>query len=105
MAGSLQVQVVSPSRVVFEGEAAALVVPAWDGHAGVLPGHAPALTLLGVGPLNVERPGGGSDTFYVGGGVMKVERDVVTLLTEYAGTEPLSEIPEGMLVEPEEVGA
>lgn len=103
MAGSLQVQVVSPSKIVFEGDAAALVVPAWDGQAGVLPGHAPALTLLGVGPLSVERPGGGSDTFYVGGGVMKVERDVVTLLTEYAGTEPLADIPEGMAVEPEDV--
>ncbi len=105
MAASLQVQVVSPSRVLFEGPAAALVAPSWDGQIGVLPGHAPMLTLLGAGPLSVERPGGGSDTFHVAGGVMKVERDVVTLLTEYAGAEPLREIPEGMILEPEDLEA
>ena len=105
MAVSLQVQVVSPSRVLFEGPAAALVAPSWDGQVGVLPGHAPMLMLLGAGPLSVERPGGGSDTFHVVGGVMKVERDVVTLLTEYAGAEPLEEIPEGMILEPEDLEA
>ena len=103
MAATLQVQVVSPSKVVFEGPAAALVAPSWDGQLGVLPGHAPLLTLLGVGPLSLERPGGGSDTFHVAGGVMKVERDVVTLLTEYAGTEPPGEIPEGLMLDPEDV--
>jgi F-type H+-transporting ATPase subunit epsilon len=100
VAGSLQVQVVSPSRIVFEGSAAALVVPAWDGQLGVLPGHAPMLALLGSGPLIVEFPGGGNETFYVLGGVLKVERDVVTLLTEYSGTEPLQEVPAGMLLDP-----
>jgi len=99
------VRVVSPSRVVFEGTAAALVVPVWDGQVGVLPGHAPMLALLGAGPLSVERSGGGSDTFYVAGGVMKVERNLVTLLTEYAGNEPLAELPTGLVLEPEEVGA
>lgn len=103
MAVSLQVQVVSPSKVVFEGPAAALIAPSWDGQLGVLPGHAPLLTLLGIGPLTLERPGGGSDTFHVAGGVMKVERDVVTLLTEYAGTEPLREIPEGLMLDPEDL--
>jgi F-type H+-transporting ATPase subunit epsilon len=103
MAGALQVQVVSPSRIVFQGTASALVVPAWDGKLGVLPGHAPMLALLGAGPLSVEYPGGGGDVFHVVGGVMKVERDIVTLLTEYAGTEPLAEVPAGMLLDPEEL--
>lgn len=105
MAGALQVQVVSPSRIVFEGSASALMVPGWDGQLGVLPGHAPLLALLGSGPLTVELLEGGSDVFYVLGGVMKVERDVVTLLTEYAGTEPLQEIPQGILLDPEEIGS
>ncbi|MEX2465900.1 MAG: ATP synthase F1 subunit epsilon [Gemmatimonadota bacterium] len=103
MAGSLQVQVVSPSRIVFDGTASALVAPAWDGQLGVLPGHAPMLALLGSGPLDIELPGGGSETFYVLGGVLKVERDVVTLLTEYSGTEPLQEVPAGMLLDPEDM--
>lgn len=95
---SLNVRVVSPQKVVFEGEASALVAPAWDGQVGVLPGHAPMLALLGAGEMNVERVGGGSDRFHVVGGVLKVERDKVTLLTEYAGTEPPTDpLPDGVV--------
>lgn len=91
--GVLRVRVVSPDRIVLEGEASAIVAPAWDGLVGILPGHAPMLGLLGSGDLSVESPGGGSRTFYVAGGVLKVERDVVTLLTEYAAGEPPADAP------------
>ena len=62
MPGSLRVRVVSPDRIVFEGEAAAVVAPAWDGQVGILPSHAPMLALVGSGVLSVDRPGGGSDS-------------------------------------------
>lgn len=91
MAGELHVRVVSPDRIVFEGDAAAVVAPAWDGQVGILPSHAPMLALVGSGALTIDRPGGGSDTFHVEGGVLKVERDQVTVLTEYAGEEPPSQ--------------
>ena len=99
--GTLHVRVVSPAEVVFEGDAAAVVAPAWDGQVGVLPGHAPFLTLLGVGQLTVDLPGGGSEAYHVAGGVMK--GDQVTALTEYAGVEAPDEIPEGAIVHPEDV--
>ena len=94
----LQVRVVSPDRIVFEGEASALVAPAWDGQVGILPNHAPMLALLGSGELHVDRIGGDSDSFHVAGGVLKVERNQVTLLTEYAGDEPPEEVPESAIV-------
>jgi F-type H+-transporting ATPase subunit epsilon len=94
----LRVRVVSPDRVVFDGEASAVVAPAWDGQVGILPKHAPMLALVGAGKLNVERPGGGSDEFHVAGGVLKVERDVVTVLTEYAGSEPPAVVPPEAIV-------
>ncbi len=100
---TLNVRVVSPQRIVFEGEASALVAPAWDGQVGVLPGHAPMLALLGAGELAVDRPGGGSVAFHVAGGVLKVERDNVTLLTEYAGEAPPREVPPSAVVYPEDV--
>ena len=100
---ALTVRVVSPVRIVFEGEAASLVAPAWDGQVGVLPGHAPMLALLGAGEVNIDRVGGGSDTFHVAGGVIKVERDVVTLLTEYAGDEPPAEVLASAVVFAEDV--
>lgn len=105
MAGSLQVRVVSPEKIVFEGEASALVAPAWDGQVGILPNHAPMLALVGAGRLHVEKVGGGSAEFHVAGGVLKVERNHVTLLTEYAGSEPPAEVPASAVVHAEDVEA
>lgn len=99
----LDVRVVSPDRTVFQGGAASVVAPVWDGQVGVLPGHAPMIALLGQGELAVDRIGGGSTTFYVAGGVMKVEDDRVTVLTEYAGTEPPEAVPEGTVIEREDL--
>jgi hypothetical protein len=63
------------------------------------------LALVGSGVLSVERPGGGSDAFHVAGGVLKVERNQVTVLTEYAGdTPPPEPIPESV-VYPEDAAA
>jgi F-type H+-transporting ATPase subunit epsilon len=101
----LSVRVLSPEHVVYEGEASALVAPAWDGQVGVLPGHAPLLALLGAGGLNVDLPGGGSESFHVAGGVMKVLGDQLTVLTEYAGKEPPLDLPADVVVQPEDLPA
>jgi len=86
VAPTMKVRLVSPVAVVFEGEAAGLVAPAYDGQVGILPNHAPFITLLGGGTLNIELPGGGSTEFFVNRGVLKVEDNDVVILTEYAGT-------------------
>jgi F-type H+-transporting ATPase subunit epsilon len=99
---TLNVSVVSPSRVVFKGEASSVVAPAWDGQVGILPNHAPMLALLGSGLLSIDRPGGGSDTYHVAGGVLKVERNQVTVLTEYAGDQPPAEVPAAAIVHVED---
>lgn len=80
----MTVSVVSPDRTVFKGEAASVVAPAWDGKVGLRSRHAPMITLLGSGSLTVDLPGGGSEGFWIAGGVLKVEGDVVTILTEFA---------------------
>jgi F-type H+-transporting ATPase subunit epsilon len=81
----LKVRVVSPAAVVFDGEARSVTLPAWDGKAGILAGHAPMLTLLGGGTLDVALSSGGTQTFFVNRGVAKVENNEVTVLSEYAG--------------------
>jgi F-type H+-transporting ATPase subunit epsilon len=93
MASTLTVRLVSPEKEVFKGEAASLVAPAWDGLVGILPGHAAYITLLGHGSLTVDLPGGGSNTLYVAGGVMKVEGNQATILVEYAGEGPPEVLP------------
>ena len=97
----LQVQVVSPARVVYEGQATAVVAPAWDGKVGILPRHAPMIALLGSGELAVDLPGGGSHSTWVAGGVLQVLDDRVTVLSEYAGSVPPEKPPS--VVSPDEV--
>ena len=45
----MQVTVISPEASMFDGEADAVVAPAFDGQVGILPNHAPFMTLLGEG--------------------------------------------------------
>ena len=103
MASTLSVRLVSPEREVFKGNASSVVAPAWDGMVGILPGHAPYITLLGHGNLAIDLPGGGSERYYVAGGVMKVERDELTILVEVAGREPPEVLPSDAVLHPEDL--
>jgi F-type H+-transporting ATPase subunit epsilon len=93
MASTLSVRLVSPEAEVFKGEAAGVVAPAWDGMVGILPGHAAFIALLGHGEMAVDLPGGGSNRYYVAGGVLKVEGNELTALVEYAGDGPPRSLP------------
>jgi F-type H+-transporting ATPase subunit epsilon len=83
MADRLKVSVISPERIVFEGEADQVVVPAWDGEVGILRGHAPFLALLGEGVVRINQ-GGSDQRFKIQGGFLQVVDDVVTVLSERA---------------------
>ena len=95
----LQVRIVSPDSVLYEGPAASVVAPAWDGKVGILPGHAPMIALLGSGELSIDHPEDGSQRFFVAGGVLKVEGDDLIILTEFGGTEAPEELPAGAEVD------
>lgn len=75
----MHVTVISPERAVFDGEADAVVAPAFDGEVGILPQHAPFITLLGQGTLAVRR-GGDTSRFKVEGGFLQVVADVVRVV-------------------------
>ena len=95
----LNVRLVSPEQLLFEGTASSVVAPAWDGKVGILPGHAPMIALLGSGELSIDLPAAGSESFFVAGGVLKVEGSQLTILTEYAGSEAPEELPSGAKVD------
>ena len=50
---ALTVQVISPEKVLFEGTTSSVTAPAHDGEVGILPSHAPLMTLLGEGALRL----------------------------------------------------
>lgn len=77
----MQVTVISPERTVFDGEAESVVAPAFDGLVGILPGHAPFLTLLGVGRLRV-RQGAEVSEFGVAGGFLQVRGNAVRVVAD-----------------------
>jgi F-type H+-transporting ATPase subunit epsilon len=78
----LKVSVISPEKVLFEGDADSVVAPAYDGEVGILTDHAPLMTLLGTGSLRL----GGGQTFEVSGGFMQVIDNTVRVVTEKATT-------------------
>jgi F-type H+-transporting ATPase subunit epsilon len=80
----LTVAVISPERVLFEGTATSVVAPAFDGHVGILQGHAPMAQLLGRGVLRIEGGDAGGRRFNVDGGFLQVVDNVVRVVTEQA---------------------
>lgn len=79
----MHVTVISPAAAVFDGDADSVVAPAFDGEVGILPKHAPFLTLLGDGPLTIQI-GTAARKFRVRGGVLQVADDSVRVVAEFA---------------------
>jgi len=81
----MKVSVISPERMLFDGSASSVVAPAFDGEVGILPRHAPLVTLLGRGVLRLEGvEGADAKRFEVAGGFLQVADDVVRVVTESA---------------------
>jgi len=78
----MHVTVISPEAAMFDGQADSVVAPAFDGEVGILPRHAPFMTLLGEGTL-VVRQGETARRFTVRGGFLQVVDDRVRIVTEH----------------------
>ena len=79
----LKITVLSPEKTLFEGSVDSVVAPAYDGEVGILPGHAPMMTLLGKGTLKLGAEGR-AGRFSVEGGFLQVVDDAVRVVTERA---------------------
>ncbi|MBI3395791.1 MAG: ATP synthase F1 subunit epsilon [Spirochaetia bacterium] len=77
--GVLKVSVVTPARLLFEGDADSLTVPTTSGLIGILPGHAPLLSMLGYGLLTAHHHAG-ILKLIVYGGFLEVKGNHVTVL-------------------------
>ncbi|WP_290798788.1 F0F1 ATP synthase subunit epsilon, partial [Halomonas sp.] len=84
MANSFTCNIVSAEAAIFSGEIEQLVASGIMGDIGILPGHAPLLTELQPGPVRVIHDGGREENFYVSGGFLEVQPDVVTVLADAA---------------------
>lgn len=83
MADRLRLEVATPTRLVVSGEVDEVVVPGSEGSFGVLPGHAPLLSLVGTGEV-MYRSGRDEHYLAVSGGFAEVGPTHVTILAESA---------------------
>jgi F-type H+-transporting ATPase subunit epsilon len=83
----MHVTVIGPEAAVFAGPADSLVAPAYDGEVGILPRHAPFMTLLGAGVLTLKH-GGEVRRFTVQGGFLQVVSNRVRVVAEHVAPAP-----------------
>jgi F-type H+-transporting ATPase subunit epsilon len=76
-------ELVSPTRLVFSGEAEQVDVPGAEGDFGVLPGHAPFISALRPGVLTI-RNGADLKRYFLRGGFAEVNPEGLTVLAETA---------------------
>jgi F-type H+-transporting ATPase subunit epsilon len=81
---TLQVELVSPERILFSGAADMVVARTTDGDIAFLTGHTPFLGLLVEWPVRVKLVDGGEAVAAVHGGFVEVSHDKVTILSDLA---------------------
>lgn len=78
----MDLQIITPDKELFNGQAKRVCVPGVDGSMGFLDHHAPLITVLKAGEVKVTLPEGKVETFSLKGGVVEVSKNKVIVLAE-----------------------
>ena len=84
MAMTVHCDIVSAEEELFSGLVEMVIAHGHLGDLGILPGHAPLLTDLKPGPVRVIKQGGEEDIFYISGGFIEVQPNMVKVLADTA---------------------
>jgi F-type H+-transporting ATPase subunit epsilon len=84
MAGTFQLELVSPAKLLLSRPVDMAVLPAAEGEMGVLPGHAPMIVALRGGVISVSEGGRVTERLFVAGGFAEVTPERVTVLADEA---------------------
>ncbi|MBI3102284.1 MAG: F0F1 ATP synthase subunit epsilon [Burkholderiales bacterium] len=84
MANTIHVDVVSAEESVFSGEARFVALPGEAGELGVYPRHTPLITRIKPGSVRIEMADGGEEFVFVAGGILEIQPDRVTVLSDTA---------------------
>jgi F-type H+-transporting ATPase subunit epsilon len=84
MAATIHVDIVSAEGEIFSGDASMVFAPGSQGELGIAPRHAPLLTTLKAGEVRVQSEGAEEQSFYVGGGSLEIQPNLVTVLADTA---------------------
>ncbi len=81
---TIHVDVVSAEESIFSGEARFVALPGEAGELGIYPRHTPLITRIKPGAVRIELPGGSEEFVFVAGGILEVQPDRVTVLSDTA---------------------
>ena len=81
---TIRCDIVSAEAEIFQGEATLVVATGEMGELGIAPRHAPLITRLKPGKVVVTQPDGSQLDFAIGGGILEVQPQVVTILADTA---------------------
>ena len=84
MTSTIRCDIVSAEEEIFRGEVQMVVATGELGELGIAPRHAPLITRLKPGQVRVILANGEEQFFYVSGGILEVQPQVVTVLTDTA---------------------
>ncbi|MCJ7522930.1 MAG: F0F1 ATP synthase subunit epsilon [Dehalococcoidia bacterium] len=79
----LSLEIVTAERLVYSADVDVIIAPGIEGQLGILPQHAPLMTMLQPGELMVRRDGE-EQSIFVSGGFLEVQGDKVTVLADTA---------------------
>jgi len=83
-ARTLHVDVVSAHESIYSGEARFVVLPGESGELGIYPRHTPLITRVKPGSVRIEKPDGDEEFVFIAGGILEVQPDRVTVLSDTA---------------------
>ena len=81
---TLHVDVVSAEELIFSGEARFVALPGEAGELGLYPRHTPLITRIKPGSVRIEMADGSEEFVFVAGGILEVQPDRVTVLSDTA---------------------
>ncbi len=81
---TIHVDVVSAEESIFSGEARFVALPGEAGELGILPKHTPLITRIKPGSVRIELADGNEEFVFVAGGILEVQPDRVTVLSDTA---------------------
>ena len=81
---TIHVDVVSAEELIFSGEARFVVLPGEAGELGIYPRHTPLITRIKAGSVRIETADGGEEFIFVAGGILEVQPNCVTVLSDTA---------------------
>jgi len=79
----LQLDIVTPDKLAYSDQVDSVVLPGSEGELGVLPHHAPLISMLGAGELRLRKDGA-EESFAIVGGFLQVLPDKVVVMAETA---------------------